>query len=180
MSPSLRKFALTLHVITSVGWLGAVATFLALAVVSLSTQDTQLVRALYLAMELIGRFILVPLSIASLITGVIQSLGTKWGLFRHYWVVAKLIINVFATGILLLYKQTLSHLATIAAETTFSTNDLAVLQSPSALLHAGAALLVLLTATILSIYKPQGITRYGWRRQQEERKSIAEKRVRIS
>ena len=106
MTPRLRKFALTAHVTSSVGWLGAVAVFLALAVAGLTSQDAQTVRAAYLAMELTGWFVLVPLSLASLLTGLVQSLGTAWGLFRHYWVLFKLLINVVATIVLLLYMQT--------------------------------------------------------------------------
>jgi len=52
MTPGLRKFALTAHVTSSVGWLGAVAGFLALAVAGLTNHDGQLVRGLYLAMGL--------------------------------------------------------------------------------------------------------------------------------
>jgi hypothetical protein len=169
MTPRLRKFALTAHVTASVGWLGAVAGFLALAVAGLASQDAQFVRGAYLAMELTAWFVLVPLALASLLTGLVQSLGTKWGLFRHYWVLAKLLINLFATVVLLLYTQTLSSLAGVAAETTFSSDDLGVLRSPSPVLHAGAALLLLLAATTLAVFKPPGMTRYGQRKQDEQR-----------
>ncbi len=54
MTPHLRRFALTAHVTSSVGWLGAVGAFLALAVAGLTSQDTQMVRATYLAMELLA------------------------------------------------------------------------------------------------------------------------------
>src|SRR5437773_12434586 len=111
MAPSLRKFALTAHVTSSVGLLGSIAAFLALAIAGLTSQDAQIVRAAYLAMDLTGWFVIVPLSFASLLTGLIQALGTKWGLFRHYWVLAKLLINVFANIVLLMYMPTLSYLA---------------------------------------------------------------------
>jgi hypothetical protein len=110
MAPGLRKVALTAHVTSSVGWLGAVATFLALALAGLISKDAQLVRAAYLMMELTGWFVLVPLSLASLLTGLVQALGTPWGLFRHYWVLFKLLITVLATVVLLLYMQTLTYL----------------------------------------------------------------------
>jgi hypothetical protein len=165
MSPRLRKLALTAHVTSSVGWLGAVAGVLALAVAGLTSQDAQTVRAAYIAMEFSAWFALVPLAVASLLTGLVQSLGTRWGLFRHYWVVAKLAINVVATVILLMYTQTLSSLADVAAQTSLSGDDLGGLRSPSPVLHAGAALLLLLAATTLAVYKPRGMTRYGWRRQ---------------
>jgi hypothetical protein len=116
-------------------------------------------------------FVIVPLVFASLLTGLVQSLGTKWGLLRHYWVMAKLLINVFATIILLLYMQTLGSLADIAAETDLSAADLDLLRSPSPVLHAAAALLLLLVAVTLSVFKPRGMTQYGQRRQREQRGS---------
>jgi hypothetical protein len=168
-TPRLRKFVLTAHVTSSVGWLGAVASFLALAVASLISQDAQMVRATYLAMQLTAWFVIVPLSLASLLTGLVQSLGTTWGLFRHYWVLATFLINVLACIFLLVYVQfELGPLVGMAANTTFSVADLGGLRS-QAVVHAGAALLVLLVATTLSVYKPRGLTRYGWRKQQEQR-----------
>jgi DMSO/TMAO reductase YedYZ heme-binding membrane subunit len=169
MTPRLRKFALAAHVTSSVGWLGAVAAFLGLAVVGLASQDAQTVRAAYLVMEPIGWLVLVPLALASLVTGLVQSLGTTWGLFRHYWVLFKLLINVFATIVLLMYMETLRSLGDVAAETTMSTDDLDVLRSSSPALHAGAALLLLLVATTLAVYKPRGMTPYGQRKQRGQR-----------
>lgn len=170
LSPGLRKLALTAHVTASVGWLGAVAVALVLAIAGLASEDAETVRAAYLALELIAWFVLVPLAFASLVTGLVQSLGSSWGLFRHYWVLAKLAINILATVVLLLYMQTLSHLADLAAGTTTpSANDLGDLGSPSPALHAGAALLLLVLATVLAVHKPRGLTPYGWRKQDERR-----------
>ena len=164
VNPRLRKLALTAHVSSSVGWLGAVVGFLALAVTGLTSRDVQTVRAAYLLMEPIGWFVLVPLALASLLTGLVQSLGTTWGLFRHYWVLFKLLINLFATIVLLMYMETLTSLADLAAATTAS-RDLGGLRSPSPLIHAALALLLLLVATVLAVYKPRGMTPYGQRRQ---------------
>ena len=115
LSPRVRKLALTAHVTSSVGWLGAVVAFLALSVASLTSQDPQTVRGAYLVMEVTSWVVLLPLSLASLVTGLISSLGSVWGLFRHYWVLFKLLSNVVATIVLLLYMQTLSYLADMAA-----------------------------------------------------------------
>ena len=167
--PRLRKLGLTAHVIASVGWLGAIVVFVALSVVGVTSDEPEVVRAAYLAMESIGWFVLVPLSVASLLTGLVQSLGTKWGLLRHYWVIVKLAINVAATVVLLMYMQTLSSLAEIAAQPAAPAGALDGLRSPSPVLHAIAALLLLIVAVTLSVYKPAGMTRYGQRRQQERR-----------
>ncbi len=160
MTPGLRKGALTAHVTSSVGWLGAVAGFLALSVAGLTSQDAQLVRAAYLAMKLTAWFVIVPLCIASLLTGLVSSLGTTWGLFRHYWVVAKLLMTIPATILLLVHMQPISRMAEAAAQATLSSTDLGRLRM-QLVVEAGAALLVLLVATALSVYKPQGRTRYG-------------------
>lgn len=168
LTPRVRKLALTVHVTSSVGWLGAVATFLALAVAGLVSDDAQTVRAVYLAMEATGWFVLVPLALASLFTGVAQSLGTRWGLFRHYWVLIKLVINLVATVILLMYMETLGGLADSAKAMAASGGHLGGLKSPSPVLHSAGALLLLLVATALAVYKPPGLTRYGWRKQRQQ------------
>jgi len=168
MTPGLRKFALTAHVTTSVGWLGAVAAFLVLAIAGLTSKDPQTVRAAYLAMDLVAWSIIVPLSFASPLTGVIQSLSTEWGLFRHYWVLIKFLITIPATIFLLVHMQPIGHLAHVVAETTLARGDLAGLRI-QLVADAGAAMLVLLVATALSVYKPRGLTPYGWRKLPGER-----------
>jgi hypothetical protein len=100
MTPGLCKFALTTHVTSPVGWIGAVAAFLALAIAGVGSQDAQLVRSAYLAMHLITWFVIVPLSLAALSTGIVQSLGTTWGLFDHHRIVTKLLLPILATIIL--------------------------------------------------------------------------------
>jgi len=170
MTPGLRKLALTAHVTSSVGWLGAVAGFLALAVAGLTSRDAQLVRSAYLAMELTGWYVLVPLCLASLMTGLVMSLGTPWGLFRHYWVLIKFLITAVSALILFVYTQTLSPLGRLAADATLSVDDL---RNPSPVLHSAAALLALLVTTTLSVYKPRGMTRYG-RRQQHEQRAVSQ------
>ncbi len=167
MTPRLRKLALTVHVTSSVGWLGAVVAFLALAIVGLTSQDAQTVRAVYLAAVPITWYVLVPLAVASLLTGLTSSLGSPWGLFRHYWVLFKLLLNILATIVLLIYTQTVGAFADLAAKPGA---DLGELRAPTFVLHSILALLVLLVATVLAVYKPRGLTRYGRRKQRDQRR----------
>lgn len=160
MTPGLNKFALTAHVTFSVGWLGAVAGWLALAAAGLTSLDAQMTRAAYLAMELTAWLVIVPLSLASPLTGLVLSLGTTWGLLQHYWVLAKFLITVPATVILLAHMQPISYLADVAATTTLSSADLGGLRIQM-VADSGAALLVLLVATALAVYKPRGRIRLG-------------------
>src|SRR5215510_1808287 len=124
MSSELRKLALTTHVSSSVGWLGAVAAFLALSIAGVSGQDAQTVRAAYLAMHLTTWYVIVPLCAASFLTGLVESLGTPWGLFRHYWVVTKLLLTVLATIVLLVHTQPIGRVADVAAQTVLGAGDL--------------------------------------------------------
>lgn len=164
---SVRTFTLVAHVTTSVGWLGAVVVFVGLSVLGMTSRDAATVRGVYLVMEPAGWSVLVPLALVSLLTGLVLSLGTTWGLFRHYWVVFKLLINVVAGTVLLLYMQTLGFLADLAAATTTAAADVSTLRTPSPVIHAAGALLLLLVAAALSVYKPRGLTRYGQRKQRD-------------
>lgn len=163
MSPALRKVVLTAHIMTSVGWLGAVVAYLALDVVAVTSRDVQLVRATYLAMELTVTDAIVPLALASVSIGIVNALGTPWGLFRHYWVVVKLLLTSVATTVLLIETQTIGSLAQTAASGADPR------ELPGTLAHSIGGLVVLLTALILSVYKPRGVTPYGWRKQQQKR-----------
>jgi hypothetical protein len=167
LTPRLSKFVLTAHITSSVGWLGAVAAFLVLAIAGLTSHAAQTVRAAYLAMDMIGWFVIVPFALASLLTGLVQSLGSQWGLVRHYWIVVKLVFTVVATVLLLVHMQPTSHMARVAAATTLMPVDIRGLRL-QLVADAAGALVVLLVATALSVYKPWGMTVYG-RRQLEQR-----------
>jgi uncharacterized membrane protein len=160
MTARLRKAVLTVHVTCSVGWIGAVAGFLALAVAGLTSADSEVVRAAYRAMELITWSVIAPAALASLLTGVVSSLGTGWGLLRYYWVVVKLLLTLFSTLVLVMHLQPIRLLA--AARSSFGA-DLEQTQSLM-VVASSAAVLALLVLTGLSIYKPRGLTPYGARK----------------
>lgn len=164
MSAPLRKIVLTAHVTCSVSWLGAVATFLALAVAGLTTRDVTLERGAYLAMGMTAWQVIVPLAFASLVTGVISSLGTPWGLLRYYWIAFKLLLTSFSTAILMLHMRSIDALAGAAVHA----GDLsAALQGPQRLmvLASSLAIVTLVVVTALSVYKPRGTTPWSARRQ---------------
>jgi hypothetical protein len=178
MTPRARKLALTAHVTSSVGWLGAVAAFLVLGVAGLTSRDADLVRGAYLAMNLLGQLLIVPLALAALVTGLVQSLGTSWGLFRHTWIVVKLVLTLGATLLLLLHQFT--AVADAARRVTTSAAgtlpDLARL-GVQLVADAALAVAVLVVTTTLSIYKPWGRTRRGRRLEPQEHGPPAAGRV---
>jgi hypothetical protein len=165
MTSRLRKFALTTHITVSVGWLGAVVAYLALVGAAWTSQEAQTVRAAWTGMEVIGWYVLVPLATASLVTGLFMALSTRWGLFRHYWVLFTFLLTVLAAIVLFVHMSTVSFYADVAAEA----NSASRVGLRSELLHAGGGLLVLLVITGLNVYKPQGMTPYGQRKLDEQR-----------
>lgn len=165
MPPRLRKIVLTAHIATSVGWLGTVLAYLTLDITAVTSKDIPTVRGAYAAMEVTVLYAIVPLALTSVLIGIVNALGTPWGLLRHYWVLVKLLLTAFAATVLLIETQTVSHLA----ETAASSADPSEL--PGTLLHSAGGLVVLLIILILSVFKPRGVTRYGWRRQQKQRQN---------
>jgi hypothetical protein len=163
MSPGVRKFALLVHVVVSVGTLGAISSFIALAIAGLMTTDPQLTGAAYVAMDIITRLVILPLLVGSLLGGALQSVGTPWGLLQHYWVVAKLGMTAAATAILFVHTQPIGALARAASAEPVT--DLASYRGLDIQMlgASAAASLALLAMTILSVYKPRGLTTHGWR-----------------
>ena len=166
MTPKARKAVLAFHITTSLGWIGAVAAFIALDITTVTSQAASVLRASYIAMDLVTRWVIVPLAFASFVTGVWISLGTKWGLFRHWWIVITLGLTVAATVILLIQLPLIAHRAAVAADASTTEAELQALGN--LLLHSVGGTIVLLVITVLNVYKPRGLTRYGWRKQQEE------------
>lgn len=138
MQPSLRKLGLTAHIIVSVGWLGAVVAYFALAIVGLTSHDAQMMRAAYPSMEVIGWFVIVPFSLATLLAGFVESLGTPWGLFRHWWVLVKFLLTTGATIVLLQHMQAVAHMSGAAADMELSVTDFRT-QRIQLVVHAGGA-----------------------------------------
>jgi hypothetical protein len=156
MTPRFQKVALLAHIGFSVGWFGAIVPYLALAIAALTRADEQAARGAYLSMELIGWFVIIPFSVGALLSGLIQSLGTRWGLFRHWWIVAKFALTIFACVILFQHMRDVSRVAHMARDGAVSRRALS-----SELIHSTDGLVVLLGIMTLSIFKPWGLTVYG-------------------
>ena len=160
MKPNFRKFALALHVIVAMGSLGAVASFMTLAIAGINSPDAPLVRSAYVAMAYLTPVVIVPLILAGLISGLVSSIGTSWGLFRYYWVVAKLVMTAISAAVLLLQLALIARLGRASAEGLAFGSSLH--GGPIALFfHSVVGLLVLIAVAVLSIYKPWGMTPYG-------------------
>lgn len=151
----VRLGLLTVHLVTSVGWMGAAACYLVLGIAAGLSGDPGAIRSAWATLDLLGWTVVVPLAVAALATGLAVSLSTAWGLFKHWWVVLSLALTSFATLITVLHMLDVSDTARRAA--TATSGELLRLGGDA--FHPGAGLLVLLVVAILNVYKPRGQTR---------------------
>ena len=169
MRPVLRKITLTAHITFSIGWLDAVAAFLAISIVGLTSHDPELVRGTYLSMDLISKFVIIPMCFGALGTGLIEAFCTPWGLIRYYWVVLKFGLTILATILLLMHQfkaiaRAAKHVSEATATQLFIP-DFTLFQV-ELVRKSALAIGLLLAITILGVFKPWGLTSYGRRKLQ--------------
>ena len=116
LSQTARRVLLIVHISVSVGWMGAAAAYVALNVPALTGADEQTMRAAHLMMPVVAEYTLVPLAVATVVTGLALALGTRWGLLQHYWVVVSLGVTLFAAAILVLHLPAVDEMAAVAAD----------------------------------------------------------------
>ncbi|MGS2615924.1 hypothetical protein ACVCAH_15580 [Micromonospora sp. LZ34] len=147
LPPPARKALLTLHLVTSLGWLGVDLVLLTLGVAVLRGADPA---AVYPISALVGAVLFAPLSVAVWLVGVASALLTPWGLLRHRWVLVKFLLTTVMTALVLfVLTPTLRHAGEAGAAFPVRERiDLVVAPSVSTGL--------LIVATVLSTYKPWG------------------------
>lgn len=147
LSPPARKALLTLHLVTSLGWLGADLVLLTLGIAGLRGADPEVV---YPTAGLLVTYLFAPLSVLVWLIGVASALLTPWGLLRWRWVLVKFALTTAMLGlVLLLLTPTVRGLGELApALTTRDRLDLVIPPTVSSTL--------LVIATVLSTYKPWG------------------------
>src|SRR5262249_33025060 len=149
----------------SVGWLGVVFAKLVLGLAAMTTSAPGVSSALYVSMNVLnGAF--PPLAISTIVSGVLLSLGTKWGLLQHYWVATKLVltVGVIATAVQLadrLARQSIAAPSGPAADAVTIPGSASALPLPLPL--PVPHLLMRGAAPITSVYKPWGKTWFARR-----------------
>jgi hypothetical protein len=139
-----RQALLTAHIMISVGLLGDSAGFLAVAIraagASGPAAQLEQIKVLNMFAIVFG----IPLSFGALLSGLALGLGTRWGVFRYPWVVAKqlLIVSVMIVGGLVI-GPALNTMLEGGADMT-----------PQLIAAAAYDVLALATATVLSVFKP--------------------------
>ena len=159
MPPTVRKTMVVVHVVTSVSWLALMLCLLTLGGEALATDDADTLRTAYRAMALLGDALVLPLSLLSLLSGLVLALGTPWGLFRYRWVSTKFWLTLVAAAASIFQLTARLHeAARVVAQHP---------AGPISAMHLGfmrynlviipvIALAVYLANVVLSVFKPWG------------------------
>ena len=107
LSRTSFKVILTMHIIVSVALIGDSAGYLAIAINAPAVTDSMIDKVPYQILHMLAFVFGIPLSFAALLTGLLLSLSTKWGVFRYPWVTTKLLLtlSVILVGALVLKKE---------------------------------------------------------------------------
>ncbi|MGB3439400.1 MAG: hypothetical protein WBA97_11675 [Actinophytocola sp.] len=160
LTPTRHKLLLLLHIVVSVGWLGLNVGNLTLAVTGLTTDDPGTQHAALGAMYLVGGPLLIPVSLLTLVSGVLLGMYTKWGLVRYRWVLVKLVLTVIA--VVLIPLSLLPGLAELSRLIAGTPAGRLADTGPLALDMLAAGVVstsMYVTSAVLSVLKPWGRTR---------------------
>ncbi|PAE37506.1 hypothetical protein [Bacillus sp. 7884-1] len=154
LSITNKKWWLSAHILFSAIWLGVTVTFLILSISVLMTNDSQVIKAYYqsiLQMEqTAGRASL----IGTVITGLILSLLTKWGLFKFYWIITKEILTLICLilGFIFIYYWTINGIQHLEE----SIGDHFMANHYQLMIWIIIQVILLAILFILSVFKPWG------------------------
>ncbi|MFI6084522.1 DUF2269 domain-containing protein [Streptomyces sp. NPDC051217] len=148
-----RRALLVVHVAVSVSWLGLTLGLLTLGITAYTTGDSTLTDASYRAMNVFADWLLAPVVVVTLVSGLVLSLGTPWGLARYHWVWIKFWITL-VTGAATVFAL---RPGIGQAADSGGVPDISLVAAPA--VATGAYLFM----TVVSVLKPWGLTRRGRR-----------------
>ncbi|MCX4824325.1 DUF2269 domain-containing protein [Streptomyces sp. NBC_01142] len=153
-----RRAALVVHVTASAGWLGLTLGLLALALTAATTQSLPMIEAACRSMKIFTDWLVIPVALLTLLSGLVLSLGTPWGLARHRWVYTKFWLTLATlTASVFALRPGVNDAADTVASGTPLANPLDLVMGPAVSLTAYVCM------TVISILKPWGLTRRGRR-----------------
>ncbi|WP_255949435.1 DUF2269 family protein [Streptomyces odontomachi] len=153
-----RRALLVVHVITSAGWLGLALGLLALGVTAVTTGSPVVTEASYRSMKVFTDWLIAPISLLTLLTGLVLSLGTPWGLAQHRWVFIKFWMTLVTTGLsIFALRPEITNAVGHAIAGGAIPEQYALISAPSVSLSAYTFM------TVISVLKPWGLTKHGQR-----------------
>lgn len=159
LGPKPRKALLSVHVIASVGWLGADLCLLLLGIRALTGDDARTAQGAVVQMADIAAWVTAPLAVLALLTGIVVSVTTPWGLFRHLWVTLSLALTTVMTGLAVFVLGPLLRSyadQVLAAPATARIADVLGAQRVELVIPPSVAFAALSFITVINVMKPWG------------------------
>ncbi|MEV0121736.1 DUF2269 domain-containing protein [Streptomyces sp. NPDC050703] len=167
LSRPARRATLVVHVVGAAGWLGLSLGLVALALTALSTESSAATEAAVRSMQVFTDWLVLPLALLTLLSGLLLSLGTPWGLARHRWVYTKFWLTLITTAAsAVALRPGINETVGIVAAGEPITDAADLIAGP--IVSLGAYVFM----TVLSVLKPWGLTRRG-----RKQRASAHKRV---
>jgi hypothetical protein len=153
-----RRALLVVHVAASASWLGLTLGLLTLALTAATTQSLPMIEAACRSMKVFTDWLVIPVGLLTLLSGLVLSLGSKWGLARHRWVYTKFWLTLITlTASVCALRPGVNDAADTVASGTPLVDPLDLVMGPAVSLTAYVFM------TVISILKPWGLTRRGRR-----------------
>ncbi|CAH1201890.1 hypothetical protein [Paenibacillus sp. JJ-223] len=159
LSHKKKCIFVAIHVISASSWIGGTLGMLLLGLYLYSAANGEQLAYTLASMEIIDENLLKYPALMTLLTGILLSIWTQWGLVKHYWIVIKLILTLttILIGIFFLNHWTAS-LVDMVSETGFATLQDHNFRSKwlAILLTASFNLLCLFIMVFITYFKPFG------------------------
>lgn len=153
-----RRTLLVVHVAASAGWLGLTLGLLALALTAVGTESAPMIEAACRSMKVFTDWLVIPVGLLTLLSGLLLSLGTKWGLARHRWVYTKFWLTLITlTASIFALRPGVNDAADTVAAGSPLADPLDLVMGPVVSFTAYVFM------TVISVLKPWGLTRRGRR-----------------
>lgn len=168
-----KSLLVAIHVISVASWIGGTLGMLLLGVYLQNAANGEQLYYTLANMEIIDENLLKYPALLSLITGIMLSIWTQWGLVKHYWVTIKFILTILTImiGILFLNKWTAS-IGEMVKDIGFATLQNQDFQTTwwSIIITGTFNLLCLVFMVFITYYKPFGKIKKKNRKVDEKQK----------
>lgn len=159
LNQTQRKWLLALHLIFSGIMIGGAVAFLIFSITAASTDDEGVLKACYFCMYVLAKTSIRASTIGALVTGILLSVLTRWGLFRFYWIMVKEVLTLLAValGPVGMYYWSLKAMTLTSAEGLNAIKNPVFIVNNGQLWTGIALQIISLTAIFaISVFKPWG------------------------
>lgn len=159
-----QKWLKSIHIFFACLWIGG-SLGLILMMIFLHPENGMQLYGIHLSMESVDYLIIAPGGIGSLLTGLVYSIFTNWGWFKHKWIIVKWCINLYGAilGTFWLGPWLNKMVEMVRLEGLAALTDIAYLHARTLSLSFGSfQFFTIIFALYLSVHKP-------WKKRKEER-----------